>query len=129
MIEKKLRETPLMAPSAALDNKIHELIDDSFLNQRGLFRQPVPLWGSAAACAAFALLGFFVSQWTGTVQSQPEPEQVHIYIMEPNEALRDLLLRGKTKTDQNFFQTKKSDIQIITPQNVSAESGRSEGEL
>ncbi len=53
---------------------------------------------------------------------QSEPEQILIYIMEPTEASRNLLLREDNKTRQNFFQTKKSNIDIVTPRNVSNKS-------
>jgi hypothetical protein len=122
MIEKKLREAPLVAPSSALDNKIQELIDNSLLSQRRLFRRPVPLWASVAACVFFSLLGFFVNQWIRPDRQQFESGQVLIYIMEPNEELRNLLIREQRKADQSFFQMKKSDIHIVTPKNISIES-------
>ena len=122
MIEKKLREAPTVAPSSALGNKILELIDNSLLSQKRLFRQPVPLWASVAACVFFCLLGFFVSQWIWPDRQQFESDQALIYIMEPNEELRNLLIKEQSKAGQNFFQTKKSDIHIVTPKNISLES-------
>jgi hypothetical protein len=122
MIEKKLRESPLVAPSSALDNKILGLIDNSLLSQSRFFRQPVPLWASVVACVFFSLLGFFVSQWIRSDRQQHEPKQVLIYIMEPNEELRNLLIRGNSKAGEDFFQTKKSDIHIVTQREISLES-------
>jgi hypothetical protein len=122
MIEKKLCEAPRVMPSATLDHKIQMLIDDSALCRRHLFRQPVPLWASAAACVAFALLGFFANQWIRAAQPQSKPEHALIYIVQPTEGLINLIYREDKKNTYNFFQTKKSNIHIITPLNKPTES-------
>ena len=122
MFEKILRKAPLVEPSAEFDLKIRALIEESGYNRKRSLGQSVPLWMSAVACIIFALLGFFASQWTRNMTPQSEPEQILIYIMEPTEASRNLLLREDNKTRQNFFQTKKSNIDIVTPRNVSNKS-------
>jgi hypothetical protein len=122
MIEKKLGDAPLLEPSAALDRKIHSLIQDSAHCRRNLFWRPVPLWTSVAACVAFALLGLCADRWIRTSPPRSEPEPVLIYVVEPTEGLRNLVHAKDKSTSTGFFQTKKSNIQIITPSSKRSES-------
>ncbi len=120
MIEKKLGEAPLRAPSVILDQKIYSLIHDSAQYRRNLFWRPVPLWTSVAACVVFALLGFFSDRWFHTAPLRSE--NALIYIAEPSEGFRKLVHAETQNSSAGFFQTKKSGIRIITPSNKRPES-------
>ena len=121
MIEKKLREAPLVIPSTTLDQKIEALIYDSALYRKNLIWRPVPLWVGIAACAAFALLGFFADRWIGMAGRYTESKQV-IHILEPTEGLRNLVHSKETRVSPGFFQTKKTNIDMATPSNKHSES-------
>lgn len=114
MIEKKLHESPLLSPSAALDQKIHALIEDSAPYRTNLIWRPIPLWTSVAACVVFALLGFFADRWIEATGPKTESKQA-VYIMEPTEALRNVVHAKTIINRPGFFQTTKASIDIVTP--------------
>ena len=121
MIEKKLHEAPLLPPSTAFDRKIQALIHDSALYRTNLIWRPVPIWTGIVACIAFTLLGFFAHRWPDTRRPKTDSKQV-IYVVERTEALRNLVRAKAPQVSPGFFQTKKTNIEMVTPSNKRAES-------
>ena len=112
-LETSLREVPVSAVPDSLDQTVEEMIRRFESKGPRRIQRLVPLWATALACAACALLGFITYPLLRSTESVRPAEPSVIYIENLPGDLPDVLGGGGNAGQAGFFEHKHSEVKDV----------------